>query len=301
MIAEVPSGDVEIVNTTKIERIDELTEDIEQGKADVEKHDQEFEKTQGGAGDENNKDNENDEDGSSSWSCNVARMSWKGKVVFMVALGSMIMNGVAMAVKATIMVFVAGFIALFIAPVVMGLQLKLENTECTFFFAARRRLSDIATRLTHSVCASPVFCGCPSGRCLDSFFEILSAFDDVHNKLRKDVNTLGEENDKLTAENDALEEQLGKLQEEEKRLKDITESQGVNVDEFVALVKENRLLLDKQEVCITCYLMTFLREIVLSATSLITTWIPDSSLALSPNHWFFGSLRPSISPHLIHQ
>uniref|UniRef100_A0A7S2YKK8 Uncharacterized protein n=1 Tax=Entomoneis paludosa TaxID=265537 RepID=A0A7S2YKK8_9STRA len=70
---------------------------------------------------------------------------------------------------------------------------------------------------------------------------------ELQNLLRKDVNKLQDENNKLEAEVNVLEETVGELKEQEKRLAEITAEQGSNVDEFVALVKENRELIEKEK------------------------------------------------------
>jgi len=70
---------------------------------------------------------------------------------------------------------------------------------------------------------------------------------ELQNLLRKDVNKLQDENNQLEAEINVLEENIDDLKEQEKRLAEITAEHGSNVDDFVALVKENRELIDRQK------------------------------------------------------
>ncbi len=73
----------------------------------------------------------------------------------------------------------------------------------------------------------------------------------VHNKIRMQVNRFMLENNKLTRNVDGLEDQVIQLQHLEQHLSTIAEQQSSSANELVALVKENKAILEQQKVCST--------------------------------------------------
>jgi hypothetical protein len=74
-----------------------------------------------------------------------------------------------------------------------------------------------------------------------------TAFVDIQNGLRQEVNYFAAQNCALEKSNEDLKLKVFCLQETEQRLKDITKDQDLNVKSLVNLVGENQIILDEKK------------------------------------------------------
>lgn len=128
----------------------------------------------------------------------LRKETWGVLILCLVMVG---LYGVSMGVFSTLVVFIAGGVAIFVGATV-----------------AKHQYYDI---------------------------ESLDTLRTIHNRLRNDVNDFSEENTKLAANNDRLEEEIEPLKDCEKKLAEIAEKSGRDVNKLKGLVSENQTTLDK--------------------------------------------------------
>ena len=103
-------------------KIDQLTAELEKGKQSQKLQDLQKEDVQD--------DNSDDDEGDSDKGGFCGSMNLQTQVVLGVASTSLVINIVAMAVEAATIMYIAGILAVLMAPVVFVLQLKLKDTDC---------------------------------------------------------------------------------------------------------------------------------------------------------------------------
>jgi hypothetical protein len=90
-----------------------------------------------------------------------------------------------------------------------------------------------------------------------------TAFAEVQNELRQEVNYFAAQNCALEKSNEDLKLKAFFLQETEQRLKDITKDQNLNVKSLVNLVGENQIILDEKKKLVLKDIITDLMDTVL--------------------------------------
>jgi hypothetical protein len=113
----------------------------------------------------------------------------------------------------------------------------------------------------------------------------------VQNQLRHEVNKLQTENTRLHISVDELETQVNKLQETEGKLKAITDEQETNVDSFVALVKDNQLIIDEMKKVVKGNVLQDIMSIVFQSDL-------DQSCSISEQEVHVLELRMKVDPRV---
>jgi hypothetical protein len=122
-----------------------------------------------------------------------------------------------------------------------------------------------------SKCADSLQLGSPrrscfshcSSCCISLFFFDTLAYRELHNKLRKQVNTFAAANNALTAHVDQLENEAGSLKETGEKLDSLAIEQGTQAANLVTIVKANRAIIKKQKELIKADTMASIMSTVL--------------------------------------